>query len=82
MLPSFLVVGAGRSGTTSLHHYLKQQPEIFIPSVKSPGNFYYHGLSGSTERLHDRATRNYFVPDKTDYETLFDGVQGVTSHIG
>jgi hypothetical protein len=32
-LPNFLVFGAGRSGTTSLHHYLGQHPEIFMPPV-------------------------------------------------
>ena len=33
-LPDFFVVGAARSGTTSLHYYLKQHPEIFVPEVK------------------------------------------------
>src|SRR3990172_9835933 len=33
-LPDFFVVGAARSGTTSLHYYLKQHPEIFMPEVK------------------------------------------------
>ncbi len=33
-LPEFLIVGALKSGTTSLHYYLKQHPEIFMPSQK------------------------------------------------
>lgn len=33
-LPDFLIVGAARSGTTSLHYYLKQHPGIFMPKVK------------------------------------------------
>ena len=34
MLPNFLIVGAAKSGTSSLYHYLKQHPEIYMSSVK------------------------------------------------
>ena len=30
----FFVVGAARSGTTSLYRYLKQHPQIFLPEIK------------------------------------------------
>ena len=33
-LPNFLIVGAAKSGTSSLHNYLNQHPEIFMPSYK------------------------------------------------
>lgn len=33
-LPDFLIVGAAKSGTTSLYYYLKQHPRIFLPKVK------------------------------------------------
>lgn len=33
-LPMFLVVGAAKSGTTSLHHYLNQHPDVFLPARK------------------------------------------------
>lgn len=39
LLPDFLIIGAGKSGTTSLDNYLKQHPEIFIPAIKKPGTF-------------------------------------------
>ena len=32
--PNFLVVGAAKSGTTSLFNYLTQHPDIYIPEVK------------------------------------------------
>lgn len=35
-LPDFLIVGAARSGTSSLCHYLRQHPDIYIPAVKEP----------------------------------------------
>jgi hypothetical protein len=32
--PNFLIVGAARSGTTSLYTWLQQHPEVFMPAVK------------------------------------------------
>lgn len=32
--PDFFIVGAVKSGTTSLHHYLRAHPDIFLPSRK------------------------------------------------
>ena len=75
MLPNFLVVGAGRSGTTSLHHYLLQHREVYLPGVKSPSYFYCHGLPQQEDHVHGRVTRDYFIPDTAAYEALFDGVQ-------
>jgi hypothetical protein len=33
-LPSFLIIGAMRSGTTSLHRYLLEHPAVFLPRAK------------------------------------------------
>ncbi|MDT5156678.1 MAG: hypothetical protein QOC99_240 [Acidobacteriota bacterium] len=33
-MPNFLVIGAGKSGTTALHRYLKQHPQIFMSTPK------------------------------------------------
>ena len=38
-LPNFLIVGAAKSGTTSLFHYLKQHSEVYMPSFKEPQYF-------------------------------------------
>ncbi|MBR88657.1 MAG: hypothetical protein CMK38_06915 [Porticoccaceae bacterium] len=37
--PNFLIVGAAKSGSTSLYHYLKQHPEVFMPENKEPNYF-------------------------------------------
>ncbi len=37
--PDFFVIGAYRSGTTSLYRYLRQHPDVFLPLEKEP-NFY------------------------------------------
>lgn len=38
-VPNFFIVGAAKSGTTSLYHYLKQHPEIYMSPVKEPKYF-------------------------------------------
>ena len=35
--PNFFIVGVPRSGTTSLYHYLKQHPQVFISRIRSRG---------------------------------------------
>jgi hypothetical protein len=38
-LPTFLIIGAAKAGTTSLHHYLQQHPDIQLPDEKEPQFF-------------------------------------------
>src|SRR5262245_15514016 len=38
-LPNFFVVGTGKAGTTSLYHYLRQHPQIYMSLVKEPCYF-------------------------------------------
>lgn len=40
--PNFFVVGAPKCGTTALHYYLKQHPDIFMPEYKEPSYFHVH----------------------------------------
>lgn len=75
-LPNFLVIGAGRSGTTSLHHYLRAHPDVYLPAVKSPSHFFCVDRQISDDPLVHHVTRNYFVPDPSAYEALFDDVTG------
>ena len=44
-LPSFLILGAAKSGTTSLAAYLGQHPDVFVPAKKEPN---YFALQGRT----------------------------------
>ena len=78
MLPNFLVIGAGRAGTTSLHHYLKAHPAVYLPAVKSPSHFYC-----TTESPGDGpapgVTQPHFVADPRAYAALFSGVRGETA---
>jgi hypothetical protein len=78
VLPNFLVIGAGRAGTTSLHHYLKAHPAVYLPAVKSPSHFYC-----TTESPGDGpapgVTQPHFVADPRAYAALFSGVRGETA---
>lgn len=68
--PEFFVIGAGRSGTTSLHRYLSQHPQLFL-APKNPSFFYACDLAGSP-LWHDRSRMpSYFVPDEQQYSRLF-----------
>ena len=42
-MPNFLVIGAAKSGTTSLYHYLKQHPDVYMSPVKEPKFFALEG---------------------------------------
>ena len=42
-LPNFFVIGAGKSGTTSLYYYLKQHPEVYMSPIKGPKFFAFEG---------------------------------------
>lgn len=53
-LPNFLIVGAPRSGTTSLYRYLREHPQVFLPSVKEPG-FFAEGEARKVTTLEEYA---------------------------
>lgn len=38
--PNFLVIGAPKSGTTSLYHYLSQHPDVFLSKTRKEGRFF------------------------------------------
>ena len=42
-LPNFFVIGAGKSGTTSLWRYLEQHPEVYMSPIKEPNFFAFEG---------------------------------------
>ena len=39
LLPNFLVIGAAKSGTTALYHYLNQHLEVFLTPIKETNFF-------------------------------------------
>jgi hypothetical protein len=63
-LPTFFIIGAPKAGTTSLHQYLDQHPEIQMSAIKEP-RFFAGPENGFP-----------YPPDKVntlaEYELLFD----------
>jgi hypothetical protein len=52
-LPNVFIIGAAKCGTTSLHHYLDQHPDISMSRVKEPGVFSEPARHESYEGLFD-----------------------------
>jgi hypothetical protein len=66
MLPTFLVIGAAKGGTTSLFHYLRQHPDIYLVPTKET-NFYW--AEGAAEGRR--------IPGTLDeYARCFAGARG------
>ena len=72
-LPDFLVLGAARSATTSLHYYLEQHPTISMSSIKEPNFFAFDHASDPPTPLIDPASSivTKSVRDRGAYERLF-----------
>lgn len=75
-LPNFLVIGAGRSGTTSLQRYLAQHPQVYLPATKAPSHYYCLVEDADRHRARRHETRHHFVRDPAAYEALFDAWSG------
>ena len=43
MLPNFLLIGAEKAGTTSIHNYLRAHPQVFMAREKEPLFFAFEG---------------------------------------
>lgn len=73
VIPDFLIVGAAKSGTTSLFEYLSHHPSIYIPSIKEcrffsgmPRNF----KGGVAAKFANEGPRAW-----GDYQKLFHGFE-------
>jgi hypothetical protein len=70
-LPSFLVIGAPKCGTTSLYHYLDQHPDVYLSPVKEPQYFAFAGQQ--LDFKGPGVTINNAVTELADYRKLFSG---------
>lgn len=70
-LPNFLVIGAHKAGTTSLYHYLRQHPQVFMPELKEARFFAYDSLNPDHV---SQVPRVFPIDSRARYEALFDPV--------
>lgn len=70
--PDFYIIGAAKSGTTTLHENLKQHPGVLMPELKEPRYFAFRDSppDPADPVLADSAWR------KADYLALFSGAKG------
>jgi hypothetical protein len=72
VLPIFLIVGAAKSGTTSLYNYLKAHPEIFMSEIKEPCFFSSYKVPYDIfEKNIYPAGKDTLVRDLENYTKLF-----------
>ena len=75
-LPTFIVIGVAKGGTTSIYRYLDQHPEIFMCPEKGTNFFGYE--DARDWMWHDEGEppllRHFKVTTLEDYEAVFAGV--------
>ena len=82
-IPNFLIIGAQRSGTSSLYNYVKQHPQIFMSPMKEPRFFAFYGEEPDFQASCDREAsldryktlRDISITNLDDYHSLFEGVK-------
>ncbi|WP_246141455.1 sulfotransferase family protein [Hyella patelloides] len=77
-MPNFLIIGAAKSGTTSINAYLKQHPQIYMSPQKEPNFFAFEG-----EQLDflGSIAEGYRQGIQTDLETYQRNFQAVSHEI-
>lgn len=76
-MPNFFVIGAPRAGTTALHYYLNQHPEIYMSSQKEPNFFAFDQGRFDLNYPEDAGKENVILhstPTLESYEYLFRAV--------
>lgn len=74
-LPNFVVIGAPKSGTTSLFYYLKQHPEIFLPTRKELHYFAFPQLEKHACGPGDRDTLSALCSTREAYEKHYASIR-------
>lgn len=73
-LPTFLIIGSPKAGTTALYNYLRQHPDVFMSPIKEPRFFAYEG---GRPPFYDPRNLDWSedIYDFETYQRLFDGAE-------
>ncbi len=71
-LPNFLIIGAAKCGTSSLHHYLNQHPDLFMPTYNKDGMKVKEPRFLIKELVQSRLSKGIW--DWNEYKALFEDV--------
>ena len=79
MMPTFLVIGAAKSGTTALHHYLRQHPDIFMSHPKELKFFPWENWRPDYRGPGDGAGLSSIITSVEEYGACFAAGAGYTA---
>ena len=75
-MPTFFIVGAARSGTTSLEQYFRSHPEVYMAPRKETHYFAAHRFPAHFKGPGDDHLNSKIVRDETQYSQLFAHAAG------
>ncbi len=78
-VPNFLVVGAAKSGTSSLDRYLGQHPDVYMPRKKEAHYFSIPDFPETFRGPGDDGMNKETIRSQAAYEALFAGADGRTA---
>jgi hypothetical protein len=70
-LPTFLIIGVAKAGTTSVYAYLKEHPQIYMSPIKETNYFAYQGKDTKTF-LGKKPYNEFPVTTMEQYLALFE----------
>ena len=71
--PNFLIVGANKAGTTSIHYYCNQHPQICMSAIKEPMFFTAPKQNNQNKNNKNSLSNPKFVTSIEEYQNLFIG---------
>lgn len=78
-LPNFLVAGFPKCGSTSLHYYFNEHPDIFMPQQKELHFFTYDILVRQNKGKGDREVKKFHIGTLSEYEECYKNADGHTA---
>lgn len=73
-MPNFLIIGAAKSGTTALHTYLQQHPQIYMTPSKETNFFAFEGQEIDFKGPGDEALKEFSITNLDTYQQQFKNV--------
>jgi hypothetical protein len=78
MLPTFIIIGAAKAGTTALYWYLAEHPAVFMSPVKET-NYFAYGLGADGRLLYGDRIERFTIRSPLEYEELFASAGDATA---
>ena len=72
--PNFLVIGAAKSGTTALYHFLRQHPQVYMSPRKETNFFAFKDQEILFHGPGDGTISEQSITTAEDYENQFEAV--------